>query len=246
MKVGLFIPCYVDQFYPNVAIATLQVLEKLGVEVVFPKQQTCCGQPMANSGYEKYSKETYYLFVKKFQEFDYIVAPSGSCVYHIEHHLDVIPQSDEVKNVRNNIYEFCDFLENVLKVKAEDLNASFHHKVGLHYSCHGLRGLHLAKPSETMDKPFSVIEQLLQKVKGIELVELDRRDECCGFGGSFSVVEQDVSIKMGKDRIADHYKNKAEVIASMDVSCLMHMQGIISKQQLPVKVMHVAEILNQK
>ena len=242
MKVALFIPCYVDQFYPNVGDATLELLEKLGVEVDFPLNQTCCGQPMANSGCEQDGTGAAHLFVKNFKDYDYIVGPTGSCVLHVREHFNKIPQTDDVKKVREKTYELCEFLVDVLKV--DHLEATFPYKVGLHSSCHGLRGMRLAQSSEVVGADFSKMRFLLEKVKGIELIELDRKDECCGFGGTFAVTEEAVSVKMGKDRVADHVRHGAEVLTGGDMSCLMHMGGIISRKNQKVKVMHIAEILN--
>lgn len=249
MKIGLFIPCYVDQFYPRVAIATLQILEKYGCEVVYPANQTCCGQPMANSGFEHLTKGCNELFIRNFQDFDYIVSPSGSCVLHIKDHLHGDRQvlkgkEDPAKAIRGKIYELVEFLTDILKI--EGLEAKFPHKVGLHQSCHGQRGLKLAQMSELMAAPFSKPEHLLKMVEGIELVELDRKDECCGFGGTFCVAEEAVSVKMGKDRVADHLQHGAEYITGADMSCLMHLEGILKRQKSPVKVIHIAEILNAK
>ncbi|MCC9138167.1 (Fe-S)-binding protein [Pontibacter silvestris] len=242
MTVGLFIPCYVDQFYPNAAIATLELLEKLGVQVVYPLKQTCCGQPMANSGYEHLTHESNELFVKNFKEFDYIVAPSGSCVLHIKDHLHSDKYPAEANAIRGKIYELIEFLTDVLKV--DKLKARFPHKVGLHQSCHGQRGLRLAQMTELVARDFSKPEQLLSMVDGLELIELTRKDECCGFGGTFCVAEEAVSVKMGKDRVADHLQHEAEYITAADMSCLMHMEGILRRQKSNVKVMHIAEILN--
>jgi L-lactate dehydrogenase complex protein LldE len=242
MAVGLFIPCYVNQFYPHVAIATLELLEKQGVEVVYPPNQTCCGQPVANAGFEKLSIKTYELFVENFHFCDYIVAPSGSCVHHVREHYEALEQNEKVRRVRKNTYELCELLVKVLR--KDSLNAEFPHRVGLHHSCHGLRGLRLAKSSEIIDDAFSIPHQLLRHVKGIQLVELDRGDECCGFGGSFAVSEEAISVKMGVDRIQDHLRNKTEVITATDMSCLMHLDGIIRRRNLPIKVKHIAEILN--
>ena len=242
MKVGLFIPCYINQFYPQVGIASLEILERLNVDVAYPLNQTCCGQPMANSGFENNSTQTYKLLVKNFHAFDYIVAPSGSCVHHVKHHYDIIEQTDEVKQVRNNIFELSEFLVKILKV--ENLNASFPYRVGLHQSCHGLRGLNLGKPSEIISEDFSITKLLLSKVKNIELVQLNREDECCGFGGTFAVAEEAVSVKMGIDRINDHLNHQAEVITATDMSCLMHLEGIVRRRNLRIKVKHITEILN--
>lgn len=242
MKIGLFIPCYVDQFYPQVAIATLQLLEKLGVEVDYPLNQTCCGQPMANSGFEKYAKGCDSLFVKNFSGYDYIVAPSGSCVLHIKEHLHDDKNPAAAHQIQTRIYELCEFLTDILKVEA--LSASFPHKVGFHISCHGQRGLHLSQMSELVAEDYSKPGYLLNLVKDIELIPLNRKDECCGFGGTFCVSEEAVSVKMGKDRVQDHLLNGAEYITGGDVSCLMHMEGILNRQKSKVKVLHIAEILN--
>jgi len=242
MRVGLFIPCYIDQFYPQVGIATLSLLEKLGCEVFYPQGQTCCGQPMANSGYEHLTHGCNELFVDNFAKYDYIVGPSGSCVLHIKDHLHVDGQEAEATHVRQHIYELSEFLTDVLKV--ESLPAKFPHKVGIHQSCHGQRGLGLSQMSELVASPFSKPQQLLKMVEGLELINLKRTDECCGFGGTFCVFEEAVSVKMGKDRITDHVNNGAEYITGNDVSCLMHLEGILRRQNSPVKVLHIAEILN--
>jgi len=242
MTVGLFIPCYVNQLYPNAAIATLQLLQKLGVDVVYPAKQTCCGQPMANSGFEHLSQGCDELFVENFSGFDYIVAPSASCVLHIKDHLHSDTAPEEALLIRERIYELVEFMTDILKV--DKLQARFPHKVGIHQSCHGLRGLHLAKMSELVGPAFSKPQQLLNMVEGLELVTLDRQDECCGFGGTFCVAEEAVSVKMGKDRVTDHTKNGAEYITSPDLSCLMHLEGILHRDNNPIKIIHIAEILN--
>ena len=241
-KIGLFIPCYIDVFYPQVGIATLELLEKLGQEVVYPPKQTCCGQPLANSGSEQEAIATYRNFVRNFQGFDYIVTPSGSCAYHVRCHYDILEQTDEVKKVRETTYELCEFLTDILQV--DDLKIRFPHKVGIHNSCHGLRGLKLASASELIEQRYSKLRRLLEKAEGIEIVELDRNDECCGFGGTFSIFEPDVSVKMGRDRIADHERNGVEIITAADMSCLMHLEGIIRRQKKSIQVKHIAEILN--
>ena len=242
MKVGLFIPCYINQLYPQVGKATLEVLEKLDVEVIYPSGQTCCGQPMANSGFENESVGACSNFVENFKDFDYIVTPSGSCAYHVKKHYDVIPQTVEVTKVRDNVYELCDFIVNILKVK--NLGAKFPFKVGVHKSCHGLRGLRLGSCSEVVGASFSSIEDLLNEVENVELMELNRKDECCGFGGTFAVTEEAISVKMGKDRIQDHLDSGVEVITATDTSCLMHLEGLINRNKQPLKVLHIAEILN--
>jgi len=242
MNVGLFIPCYVDQFYPQVGIASLQLLEKLGCNVSYPLNQTCCGQPMANSGFEHLAKGCNELFIKNFSAFDYIVCPSGSCTLHIKDHLHDEQQEDKTTHIRSRIYELTEFLVDVLHV--EKLDAKFPHKVGLHQSCHGQRGLHLSQMSELVAAPFSKPLHLLNMVDEIQLIELSRMDECCGFGGTFCVFEEAVSVKMGKDRVRDHIQHGAEFITAADMSCLMHMEGILRRQKSKVQVKHIAEILN--
>ncbi len=241
-KVGLFIPCYIDQFYPQVGIATLQLLEKLGYDVSFPLNQTCCGQPMANSGFASLAKGCDRNFVANFSGFDYIVAPSGSCVLHIKEHLHDETNQHDAERIRNSVYELSEFLTDVLKV--ENIDANFPHKVGLHTSCHGQRGLHLSSMSELVAESFSKPEKLLNMVKGLQLSKPKRSDECCGFGGTFCVFEEAVSVKMGKDRIKEHEANVVDYITSGDVSCLMHLEGILKRNKSEVKTIHIAEILN--
>jgi L-lactate dehydrogenase complex protein LldE len=219
LNVALFIPCYVDQFYPGVAIASLELLEKFGCEVHYPLSQTCCGQPMANSGFEKMAESCNKLFVKNFSGYDYVVSPSGSCTLHIKDHLHTEEHSPEEDQIRSHIYELTEFLVDVLKVDA--LDARFPYKVGMHQSCHGQRGLHLSQMTELNAAPYSKPGALLNMVKDIELITLDRPDECCGFGGTFCVTEEAVSSKMGKDRVADHVRHKADYITAADMSSIL-------------------------
>jgi L-lactate dehydrogenase complex protein LldE len=181
------------------------------------------------------------LFVKNFEGLDYIVSPSGSCVLHIKEHLHDKGKEVEAAHIRSCIYELTEFLTDVLKV--ENMHAKFPHKVGLHQSCHGQRGLHISQMSELVAEPFSKPGKLLKMVEGLELIELSRQDECCGFGGTFCVFEEAVSAKMGKDRVKDHLQHGAEYITSADMSCLMHMEGILHRQKSKVQVKHIAEIL---
>ena len=235
MRVALFVPCYIDQFYPQVAVASLELLEKLGCEVIVPTDQTCCGQPMANSGFASSTEGCDANFTQNFEGFDYIVGPSGSCVLHLkEHHPS--------EKIRNSVYEICEFLTDVLKVSA--LTATFPHRVGLHQSCHAQRGLRLSSMSERNEKPFSKLQDLLSLVKGVEVVMPEREDECCGFGGTFCVTEEAVSVKMGQDRIKEHAANAVDYIVGADTSCLMHMEGILRRQGSKVQVKHIVEILN--
>lgn len=242
MTVALFVPCYIDQFYPHVAIATLQVLEKAGVNVVYPPKQTCCGQPMANSGYVHLTKGCNELFIENFTGFDYIVSPSGSCTLHIKEHLHDAENEKEAEYIRNHVYELTEFLTDILQI--EQWDAAFPHKVGIHHGCHGLRGLKVAQMSELVAEPFSKPGKLLNMVRGLEIVALSRTDECCGFGGTFCVAEEAVSVKMGQDRVNDHLSHGAEYIVGGDISCLMHMEGILRRQNSKVRVKHIAEILN--
>ncbi len=242
IRVALFVPCYVDQFYPQVGRAALELLEKCGCAVDYPEEQTCCGQPLANSGMEQAAKPIYRHFVETFASYDYIVVPSASCAYHVSHHYDVINQSEVVRKVRESTYDITAFLTDVLKV--DSLSARFPHKVGIHQSCHGLRGLQLARSTEQMIDPYSKWEHLLHMVGDLELVQLERPDECCGFGGTFAVAEEAVSAKMGKDRVQDHLNSGAEFITSGDMSCLMHMEGLIRRNKWPIQVRHLVEILN--
>ena len=233
LKVALFIPCYVDQLYPKTAIATLELLEKLGCEVVYQQNQTCCGQPMANSGFQHLTKNLDQQNQTLFEDCDYVVCPSGSCTLHLKEH---------VFDSSTKVYELCEFLTDVLKV--ESLTSKFPLKVGLHQSCHGLRGLHLAKSSELVSKPFSKIEPLLNLVQGLDLKYPEKVDECCGFGGTFCVSEEAVSAKMGQDKAAEFEAEGVNYITSPDMSCLMHIDGILKRKKSNIKVIHIAEILN--
>lgn len=242
MRVGLFIPCYIDQFYPQVGIATLQLLEKLGCEVGFPLNQTCCGQPMANSGFAAISKGCDKNFIQNFAGFDYIVGPSGSCVLHLKEHLHESHLSPNATPINKKVFELTEFLVDVLHI--DKLPANFPHKVGLHVSCHGQRGLGLSSMTELVAPTFSKPEKLLSLVNGLNLQMPVRRDECCGFGGTFCVFEEAVSVKMGKDRVEEHAHNDVDYITGVDVSCLMHLEGILKRNNSKIKTLHIAEILN--
>ena len=243
MRIGLFIPCYIDAFFPKVGIATLELLERFGHDVHYPRDQTCCGQPMANSGFNAECADTEALFVRNFSGFDYVVSPSGSCVHHIRDNFDAIEQTDEVKEVRSRTFELVEFLHDIQKVNAFPW-ARFPHRIGLHNSCGTLRGLKHARPSELHEPFFSKPIDLLSKVDEIEFVRPARPDECCGFGGTFSVFEEVVSTKMGYDKVRDHAQAGAEYIVSADSSCLMHQRGCAERIGVPMKFIHIAEILN--
>jgi L-lactate dehydrogenase complex protein LldE len=199
---------------------------------------------MANSGCQDDAAGCEDQFVRCFEPFDTIVGPSGSCVHHVRAHLDAIEQTPQVQRVRARTRELVEFLHDDLKV-ADFPWAVFPHRVGLHDSCSAVRGLGHARPSERVeDPPFSKTRDVLGKVQGLELVEIERTDECCGFGGSFCVVEEAVSSKMGLDRVHDFSRHGVEYVASADMSCLMHMKGVIDRLALPMRVIHIAQILN--
>jgi len=238
LRVGLMVPCYVDQFYPRVAAASRKLLERHGCEVVVPQDQTCCGQPLLNSGFAEQTKPIAKHCCKVFEGFDHVVCPSGSCTAMVREHYEEL-WLDGVTVPK--VYELCEFLHDVLEVT--DIDAVFPHRVGIHQGCHGLRELRLAQPSESFGQAPNKTRALLSQVRDIELVDLDRPDECCGFGGLFAVSEEAVSVGMGRDRVATHERAGAEVIASGDMSCLMHLEGLIRRADKPIRVMHVAEIL---
>jgi L-lactate dehydrogenase complex protein LldE len=243
MRVALFVPCYVDAFFPEVGIATLELLERLGLDVAYPLDQTCCGQPMANSGCQADAAATEALFVRNFAGFDYVVTPSGSCTHHVRDHFTAIAQTPEVAAVRRNTFELVEFLHDVVNVR-EFPWAEFPHAVGLHNGCSSLRALRTASMSELNEPPFSKPLDLLAGVRGIRFVMPDRPDECCGFGGTFSVYEEPVSAKMGYDKVSDHSRAGAEYIVSADMSCLMHQKGCAERLELPIKFIHIAQVLN--
>ena len=248
MKVGLFIPCYVDAVYPEVGVATWKLLKHLGIDVTYPEKQTCCGQPMANAGFEKQAVPLAEKFEEKFKDFDYVVAPSVSCTAFIKFNY---PRLLGGKTAQNNEVHECEtakkcmdvveFLHDVVKVDRR--LGTFPHKVSLHNSCHGVRELGLSSPSEEHVAPFNKIKDLLQLVDGIDVVEPKRHDECCGFGGMFSIEETAICAQMGKDKVERHMQTGAEYITGPDCSCLMHMAGVAKKQGFDIKFKHVVEIL---
>jgi L-lactate dehydrogenase complex protein LldE len=243
MKIGLFIPCYIDLVYPEVGIATLELLEKFGLDLDSPLTQTCCGQPMSNSGDEANAAAAERLFISNFKDYDCIIAPAASCVKQVRFHFDTLEQAEAVKHVRQHTYELVEFLHDVLKVDSFPW-AEFPHSVAIHNSCSSIRGLGIAKPSEIMGPYFNKTEALLKKVKGLVLVPVDRPDDCCGFGGTFCVTDEAVSARMGLDKVRDHLRHGAEYVVSPDMSCLMHQQGIARRAGLDLKYLHVAQVLN--
>ena len=239
MKVGLFIPCYVDTIYPEVGVATWKLLRHMGVDVVYPEKQTCCGQPMANAGFEKQAIPLAEKFEEKFKDFEYVVGPSVSCTAFIKMNYSrlLVHECETAKRCMDVV----EFLHDVLKVNRS--MGVFPHKVSLHNSCHGVRELGLSSPSEEHVAKFNKMKDLLQLVDDIEIVEPERSDECCGFGGMFSVEETAVSAQMGHDKVERHIQTGAEFVTGPDCSCLMHMAGVAKKQGLDIQFKHVVEIL---
>ncbi len=243
MQVGLFIPCYIDQLFPQVGMATVDVLERFGVEVEFPEAQTCCGQPMANTGLTEETRPLARQFLDIFQKYEYVVCPSGSCTAMVRHHYDeFLAGIDGFDELKHKTFELCEFLTDVLKI--DSIEGRFPHKVGIHQSCHGLRELRMASSTEIVGEPYSKVRRLLESLSGIEFAELSRPDECCGFGGTFAVAEEAVSCMMGRDRIHDHEQAGTEILTAADMSCLMHLDGLIRRDGKPIRIMHIAEILN--
>lgn len=243
MRIALFIPCYIDQFFPQIGMATIAVLEQFSDAVIeFPEAQTCCGQPMANTGCLDDTRPLAEKFVETFSGYDHVVCPSGSCVSMVRNHYKGFFHNDAQYNLlQSHVWELCEFLVDVLQV--EKFTKPFPHRVGLHSSCHGLRELRLDPCSELQLSQPSKVRSLLEKVPQLELVELERKDECCGFGGTFAVAEEGVSVLMGKDRLDDHMRSGVEVMTATDASCLMHMQGIASRRRDAIRTMHIAEVL---
>jgi len=236
-RVALFIPCFVDTIYPRVGVATLKILQKFGYEVVYPKSQTCCGQPFFNSGFVDEARELAKKFYNDFAGYDYIVAPSASCISMVKLHYRELLSFDEFSKISSKSFEICEFLHDI--VKPSSLDVSFNHKVALHQSCHGLRELELATPSE-LNLPYqNKVENLLSLVDGIEIVPLENAQECCGFGGTFSINESEVSKKMGYDKLENFKASGAEYLVAYDNSCLMHLASL----EPTLNSLHIIEIL---
>ncbi|MGZ6080227.1 MAG: (Fe-S)-binding protein [Myxococcaceae bacterium] len=241
--VALFIPCYVDQLYPAVGLATARVLERLGVKVEYPEAQTCCGQPMANAGATKAAAPLASHHLDVFERYQQVVCPSGSCTAMVRHHYhDVLPNDPRVETVAGRTYELCEFIIDVLGVRR--IEGVYPRKVGIHQSCHGLRDLRLGTGSERMVEPWNKVRALVSSLGGIQLVELARPDECCGFGGLFSLDEAAVSGAMGRDRVADHARAGADVVTAVDMSCLMHLEGVARRGRSPLQFLHVAQVFD--
>ena len=244
MRVGLFIPCFVDQFYPEAGRGAVAVLEKHGVDVAFGEDAICCGQPAWNAGIPDEARTLARNLEKAFSDHEYVVAPSASCVAMVrQHHARLLDgEKGEVSPWPGKLFELCEFLWEILGVRR--IEGRFSRRVGLHVGCHGLRNLGLGNPSERVhQRRPDPVRELLLSLEGLELVELERADECCGFGGTFAWSEAGVSTRMGEDRLADHARAGAEVLASTDSSCLMHLGGLLRRRGENWPVMHVAEIL---
>jgi L-lactate dehydrogenase complex protein LldE len=235
-RVSLFVTCIVDQLFPRVGMAVVDVLERLGFSVDFPERQTCCGQPAFNSGYREEARQVARHFLDVFKDADYIVVPSGSCTSMIAHHFaDIFDKEPErleqARALSPKVYEFSRFLLEVAKV--EDVGARLEEIVTYHDSCHALRELQVkAAP-----------RRLLGHVRGLDLREMDAAEECCGFGGTFSVKFAEVSGGMARDKIASIVRTGASAVVSADSSCLMQIQGALSRANLPVRTLHLAEVL---
>jgi L-lactate dehydrogenase complex protein LldE len=235
-RVSIFVTCVIDQLFPQVGMAMVDVLERIGYQVDFPEAQTCCGQPAFNSGYHGPSREMARHFLDVFQNAEYIVVPSGSCTSMITHHYEDIFAGDDkmlavVHRVAQRTWEFSKFLLEVAQV--ENVGARFQGAVTFHDSCHALRELGVkAGP-----------RRLLANVEGLELREMDTAEGGCGFGGTFSVKVPEVSGGMARTKIDSILKTKANTIVALDCSCLMQLQGAIYRAGLPLKTMHLAEVL---
>lgn len=242
MKVGLFIPCYINAVYPQVGVASYKLLKSLGIDVDYPLDQTCCGQPMANAGFEDESVNLAKRFDKLFEDYDYIVGPSASCVVFVRDNYGRLLAEEKHRCAsEEKIYDICEFIHDIVKPKS--LKARFPHKVSLQNSCHGVRLMKLSSPSELNIPYFNKLRDLLSLVDGIEVVEPEHPDECCGFGGMFGVEEHAVSGQMGRDKVKHHMDTGAEYITGADSSCLMHQNGIIAREGYPIKTIHIVEIL---
>ena len=237
MKVSLFIPCFIDQFYPHVGVSMVQVLERLGCEVDYPEGQTCCGQPAFNSGYWDEARSVAEHSLKTFANSEVIVSASGSCgammrVFYPELFKETALHFDALK-MAPKIHEFSEFLVNVLGVK--DVGARFPGTVTFHDGCHGLRELGIkTEPRE-----------LLSRVQGLNLIEMADTETCCGFGGTFSVKFPSISTAMGEVKCTNILATKADYVVSNDSSCLMQIQGLLDRHGNQVKCLHLAEVLAQ-
>jgi L-lactate dehydrogenase complex protein LldE len=235
-RVSLFVTCLGDQLFPAASMAAVEVLERLGYTVDFPKQQTCCGQPAFNSGYRNEARTVARHFLNTFESSEYIVVPAGSCTAMISHHFhDLFKKEPEtlqrVDALGRRVFEFATFLTEVARV--EDVGARLEDIVTFHDGCHGLREL----------KIRSAPRRLLAKVRGLELREMAPAEECCGFGGTFSVKFPELSGAMARTKIDAIKETGANTVVSLDASCLMQIQGVLSRSGSKIRTMHLAEVL---
>ncbi|MEI6123863.1 MAG: (Fe-S)-binding protein [Bacteroidota bacterium] len=235
MIVDLFIPCFVDQVYPQIGTNMVKIFEKLDVSVNYNMEQTCCGQMAFNSGFWNEARAMGEKFIKEFSNNSVIVSPSASCVGMVRNYYPELFNNtslhNQYKQIKKNIYEFSDFLVNVLNVT--DLGAEFESVITYHDACAALR-------------EYGIKEQprkLLNNVKGLQIIEMTDNEVCCGFGGTFSVKFEQISTAMGEQKVQSAIESGAEYIVSTEASCLMHLDGYISKQKLPIKTMHIVDIL---
>jgi L-lactate dehydrogenase complex protein LldE len=236
MDIQLFIPCYIDQLYPETGFNVIKILEKAGCKVHFNDQQTCCGQPSFNSGYWKETAALAEKFIGDFGLNMPIVSPSGSCSSFVIHHYHKVladkPELLELhRNMKDKIFELSDFLVNKLGI--DDLGAKFPHKVTFHDSCSALREYGIK------DEP----RQLLRKVEGLELIEMTESETCCGFGGTFAVKHSHISTAMDEKKVLNALETGAQYIVSTEASCLMNINAYINKHKLPIKGIHLADVL---
>lgn len=235
MDVQLFIPCFIDQLYPNTAFNMIKVLEKAGCLVHYNTNQTCCGQPAFNAGFLIEARTVGTKFLKDFDTVDYIVAPSASCVGFVRNYyprlFDNTVVHNKVKHLGKRVYEFTEFLTKVLKV--DNFGAVLNAKATFHDSCAGLRECKIKEGPR----------KLLQNVKGLEMTEMEDNETCCGFGGTFSVKFEAISIGMADQKIKNAMATGAEYIISTDLSCLMQLDGYIKNKNFPLKTMHIADVL---
>jgi L-lactate dehydrogenase complex protein LldE len=235
VRVSLFVTCVIDQVFPNVGMAMADVLERTGCEVEFREAQTCCGQPAFNSGYRDEARTVAEHFLKTFEGAEHIVVPSGSCCSMISHHFaELLPGDRRVHDLEPRVWEFSQFLTNVLKI--EDVGATFDGVVTYHDSCHALRELKIK------DGP----RRLLENVRGLRLMEMEPGEECCGFGGTFAVKFPEISGGMVRTKIDAIERTGASTVVSIDSSCLMQIQGALSRAGSKIRTMHLAEVLAGK
>jgi L-lactate dehydrogenase complex protein LldE len=235
-RVSLFATCIIDQLFPKVGLAMAEVLERIGWDVDFPEDQTCCGQPAFNTGYREEARQVARHFLRVFRDAEYIVIPSGSCCSMITHHYAELfakePEwLEQVHRIEPRVWEFTKFLLEVARV--EDVGARFEHPVTFHDSCHGLRELGIKEGPR----------RLLSRVRGLTLREMEPAEECCGFGGTFSVKFPEISGGMARTKIDSILRTGADTVVGLDSSCLMQIEGALRRAGSPVRAMHLAEVL---